>query len=165
MAPIVHSVEISRRPDEVFAYVTDPSHFAEWQEAVVGANALGPEPPHQGSKVSLTRKVGRREQTMTAELTEFTPPRSYAFRVLDGPVRAFGKGRLEPGSDGDLVLVDPAERGPLLLGWLESAAGWSPYAGMALSGWPVATVLRGRIAYRGHEPEGEPMGRPLRFGP
>ena len=94
------SVEISRRPDEVFAYVTDPSHFAEWQEAVVSANALGPEPPHQGSKVSLTRKVGRREQTMTAELTDFTPPRSYAFRVLDGPVRAFGKGRLEPLDDG-----------------------------------------------------------------
>ena len=100
MAPIVHSVEISRRPEDVFAYVTDPSRFTEWQEAVVRANAIGPEPPRRGSKVSLTRKVGRREQTMTAELTEFAPPESYAFRVLDGPVRALGRGRFEPLDDG-----------------------------------------------------------------
>ncbi len=100
MAPIVHSVEISRRPEDVFAYVTDPSRFTEWQEAVVRANAIGPEPLRQGSKVSLTRKVGRREQPMTSELTEFRPPESYAFRVLDGPVRALGKGRFEPLDDG-----------------------------------------------------------------
>lgn len=96
MAPIVHSVEIARRPEDVFAYVTDPSHFTEWQEAVVDAHAVGSEPLHQGSKVSMTRKVGRRDQTMTAELTEFSPPESYAFRVLDGPVRGFGSGRFEP---------------------------------------------------------------------
>jgi uncharacterized protein YndB with AHSA1/START domain len=100
MAPIVHSVEISRRPEDVFAYVTDPSRFTEWQGAVVRASAIGPEPLRQGSKVSLTRKVGRREQTMTSELTEFRPPESYAFRVLDGPVRALGKGRFEPRDDG-----------------------------------------------------------------
>ena len=29
MEPIVNSVEISRRPEEVFAYVTDPSRLAE----------------------------------------------------------------------------------------------------------------------------------------
>jgi hypothetical protein len=37
---------------------------------------------------------------MTSELTEFTPPKSYAFRVLDGPVRALGNGRIEPLDDG-----------------------------------------------------------------
>ncbi|MGH3077557.1 MAG: SRPBCC family protein [Gaiellaceae bacterium] len=100
MAPIVHSVEISRSPEDVFAYVTDPSRFAEWQDAVVSAHAVGSEPLRQGSKVSLTRKVGRGEQTMTSELTEFTPPKSYAFRVLDGPVRALGNGRFEPLDDG-----------------------------------------------------------------
>ena len=101
MAPIVHSVEISRRPEDVFAYVTDPSRFTEWQEAVVSASAVGPEPLRQGSKVSLTRKVGGgRQRTMTSELTELTPPSSYAFRVLDGPVRAIGKGRFEPLDDG-----------------------------------------------------------------
>ncbi|MGH3109330.1 MAG: SRPBCC family protein, partial [Gaiellaceae bacterium] len=30
-------MEIDRRPEEVFAYVTDPSRFTEWQDAVVSA--------------------------------------------------------------------------------------------------------------------------------
>jgi uncharacterized protein YndB with AHSA1/START domain len=30
MAPIVNSVEISRPPEDVFAYVTDPTHLPEW---------------------------------------------------------------------------------------------------------------------------------------
>jgi uncharacterized protein YndB with AHSA1/START domain len=100
MAPLVHSVEISRRPDDVFAYVTDPAHFAEWQEAVVRATRLDTGPVEAGSKLTLTRKLGKREQTMTSELTEYSPPRSYAFRVVDGPVRAIGSGRLEPLDDG-----------------------------------------------------------------
>ncbi len=101
MAPIVHSVEINRRPDEVFAYVTDPSRFTEWQAAVTSASAEGSGPLQQGSRIRMTRLMGRREQTMTSELTDWEAPRSYAFRVLDGPVRAIGKGSFEPLGDGD----------------------------------------------------------------
>jgi uncharacterized protein YndB with AHSA1/START domain len=100
MAPLVHSVEISRRPEDVFAYVTDPSRFPEWQEAVVSARGKDAGPMREGSRIELTRRMGRREQTMTSELTEYTPPRSYAFRVIDGPVRALGNGRFEPLDDG-----------------------------------------------------------------
>ncbi|MGH3112843.1 MAG: SRPBCC family protein [Gaiellaceae bacterium] len=32
---------------------------------------------------------------MTSELTEYSPPDGYAFRVVDGPVRALGKGRFD----------------------------------------------------------------------
>jgi uncharacterized protein YndB with AHSA1/START domain len=39
MAPIVSSVEIARRPEDVFSYVTDPSRLAEWQESLVSARA------------------------------------------------------------------------------------------------------------------------------
>ncbi len=101
MAAIVHSVEIDRGPAEVFAYVTDPSKFTEWQAAVVSARAEGDEPLEQGSRLVMTRRMGKREQTMTAEFTEYDSPRSYAFRVLDGPVRALGKGSFEPLGDGD----------------------------------------------------------------
>jgi uncharacterized protein YndB with AHSA1/START domain len=101
MAPLVHTVEIDRSPQDVFAYVTDPSHFPEWQDAMVSARLEGGGPVQQGSRVQLTRRVGKREQTMTSELTEYNPPRSYAFRVIDGPVRAVGKGRFEPLGEGD----------------------------------------------------------------
>lgn len=100
MAPLVHSVEIDRSPGDVFAYVTDPSHFTEWQDAVVNAHLEGSGPVQQGSRVSLTRRMGKREQTMTSELTAYSPPESYAFKVLDGPVRAHGQGRFEPLDDG-----------------------------------------------------------------
>jgi hypothetical protein len=96
MAPIVHSVEIARTPDDVFAYVTDLSRFTEWQEQVVRASPLDGGPMQVGSKATLTRRVGKREQTFTTELTDYDPPRSYGFRGLDGPVRPIGKGSFEP---------------------------------------------------------------------
>jgi len=40
MAPIVESIEISRSPEDVFPYVTDPSHLPEWQESVVSVVTL-----------------------------------------------------------------------------------------------------------------------------
>jgi uncharacterized protein YndB with AHSA1/START domain len=95
MAPMVHSVEIDRSREDVFAYVTDPARFPEWQEAVVRASRQDAGPVQQGSRFSLTRRMGKREQTMTSELTQYSPPESYAFRVVDGPVRAAGKGRFE----------------------------------------------------------------------
>jgi uncharacterized protein YndB with AHSA1/START domain len=101
MAPIVHSVEINRRLEDVFAYVTDPSHFTEWQDAVVSAHAEGSGPLQEGTRIVLTRRTGKRERTMTSELTDYSPPRSYAFRVTDGPVRALGNGTFEAVGDGD----------------------------------------------------------------
>jgi dihydroorotase len=86
--------------------------------------------------------------------------------TADGPARVYGiagKGRLEPGYDGDLVVVDPAVRGPLPLAWLHSRAGYSPYEETELAGWPELVVLRGRVAYRGHAAVGPAAGRPVRF--
>jgi dihydroorotase len=85
-----------------------------------------------------------------------------------GPARVYGiarKGALAAGMDGDLVLVDPQVRVPLQLAWLHSRAGYSPYVGLETAGWPVTTVLRGRVAYRGHAPVGPAAGAPLSFAP
>ena len=100
MAPIVHTVEINRTPEDVYAYVTDPTRFTEWQNTVVSAHAEDGNAVHVGSRVVMTRKMGGRAQTMTSEVTEHDPPRGYSFRVIDGPVRASGKGRFEPLADG-----------------------------------------------------------------
>jgi hypothetical protein len=53
-----------------------------------------------GSRAVVTRRVGRREQPMTAELAELNPPRSWAVRGIDGPVRGNVKGTIEPLDDG-----------------------------------------------------------------
>lgn len=100
MAPIVHSVEISRSPEDVFAYLTDFSNATEWQENLVSANVEGPGPFGVGSRVKMTRRIGRAERKMTTEVTEHNPPRSFAFRGIDGPIRPIGKGTVEPVGEG-----------------------------------------------------------------
>ncbi len=82
------------------------------------------------------------------------------------PARVYAleaKGALTPGADGDLVIVDPGELGPLQESWLRSRAGYSPYTDTALAGWPEVTVLRGRVIYRDHAPVGAADGRAVRF--
>ena len=96
MAAIVESIEISRRPEDVFSYVTDPSRLGEWQESLVSARMEGGGPPAAGSRMTQTRRFGRSERTMTMEVTEYNPPRRWAFRGIDGPVRAIGQGTVEP---------------------------------------------------------------------
>jgi uncharacterized protein YndB with AHSA1/START domain len=96
MAPITESIEIERRPEDVFAYVTDPSHVSEWQESAVSVRQQGTGPVADGTRVVITRRVGRREMTMTVELTDLNPPRSWSVRGVDGPVRGMFKGTIDP---------------------------------------------------------------------
>jgi uncharacterized protein YndB with AHSA1/START domain len=49
MAPIEVSVDIARPHDEVFASVTDPSRFAEWQAGAVGGHMEDGDRPSVGS--------------------------------------------------------------------------------------------------------------------
>jgi uncharacterized protein YndB with AHSA1/START domain len=96
MAPIVSRVDIARRPEDVFSYMIDPSRLAEWQESLVSARAEGGGPPAVGSKIITVRRIGRGERTMTMEMTEVSPPRSWAARGIDGPVRGIVQGTVEP---------------------------------------------------------------------
>ncbi|MDJ0611734.1 MAG: dihydroorotase [Kiloniellales bacterium] len=83
-----------------------------------------------------------------------------------GPQRIFGiagKGRLAVGYDGDLTLVDLGARREITADWLAAKCGWSPFEGMTVTGWPMATVIRGRIVMRDGALQGEPAGRPVRF--
>ena len=64
----------------------------------------------------------------------------------EAPARIYGlatKGRLEPGADADLVVVDPTERWTVADGDVRSKAGWSPYSGRTFTGRAVRTYLRG----------------------
>lgn len=101
MAPIVTSIEIARSPEDVFAYVTDPSRLTEWQESLLSSRTEGGGPAAVGSRVTQTRRVGRGERTMTSEITEITAPRSWAVRGIDGPVRGMVRGTVEPVDDGE----------------------------------------------------------------
>ena len=88
--------------------------------------------------------------------------------LSSGPARAFGiegKGHLAVGCDADLTLVDLKAARCIENGPHVSQVGWTPYAGMRVRGWPVATVLRGCVAMRDGEILGPPRGKPVAFRP
>ncbi|MDE0781011.1 MAG: dihydroorotase [Alphaproteobacteria bacterium] len=82
------------------------------------------------------------------------------------PARIFGlvgKGRVALGYDADLTIVDLAAKREITRDWIASKAGWSPFEGRTVLGWPVMTVIRGQIVMRDGELGKTPTGRPLRF--
>jgi dihydroorotase len=83
-----------------------------------------------------------------------------------GPARVFGiagKGRIARGYDADFTIVDLDARRRITDGWIRSRSAWTPYDGVEVIGWPVMTVLRGRVVMRDDELLGEPAGAPVRF--
>jgi dihydroorotase len=63
-----------------------------------------------------------------------------------GPARLFGiaaKGRIAAGYDADLTVVDLKRRETITDRWVASRAGWTPYHGVAVTGWPIGTIIRG----------------------
>jgi uncharacterized protein YndB with AHSA1/START domain len=101
MASIVTSIEIARPQNDVFAYVTDPSRFAEWQAGVEGGSAEGGTSPHVGAKCTTTRRVGGAARQVTSEITKIDPPTSWGIHGIDGPVRAIVDVTVEPLNDSE----------------------------------------------------------------
>jgi uncharacterized protein YndB with AHSA1/START domain len=99
MAPIINTVEIPRPPEEVFAYVTDPTRMPEWQHGCLRGHLDTPD-PRVGSKCTTVRKIGWREREVSTEIIECDPPRRWADRGLDGPIRAKVAVTVEPLGDG-----------------------------------------------------------------
>jgi dihydroorotase len=83
-----------------------------------------------------------------------------------GPARLFrvaAKGRMAEGYDADFTIVDLKQRRTISDDWIESRCGWTPYAGLTVTGWPVGTLVRGRKAMWEGEVVGSPGGEPVRF--
>jgi len=83
-----------------------------------------------------------------------------------GPQRLFGiahKGRIAVGYDADLTIVDLKRRETITNAKVGSRAGWTPYDGLTVTGWPVGTVVRGqRVMWEG-ELVTLGRGEPMRF--
>jgi dihydroorotase len=83
-----------------------------------------------------------------------------------GPARVFGalnKGRMAAGYDADFTIVDMRHSRTIENDWIVTPAGWTPFAGMQVTGWPVITVVRGNVVMRNDEVIGQPSGRIVHF--
>ncbi|MEV6968254.1 dihydroorotase family protein [Hamadaea sp. NPDC051192] len=78
------------------------------------------------------------------------------------PAKAYGlagrKGSLMVGADADITIIDPEKEQLVTAELLLSGQDHCPFDGRTVKGWPVATIVGGRIAYDKGEVIGEPGG-------
>ena len=114
MPAVVTAIAVNRQAADVFAYVTDPALFAEWQEGVVSGQMLTEGSPQVGSLCTTTRRIGFGNRTSTSVVTHVNPPGSWGVRGTDGPIRATVDVTVEPlapGSSRLTISVDFEGRG------------------------------------------------------
>jgi dihydroorotase len=103
-------------------------------------------------------------------LTHVAEGRLSLERLVDltshGAHRIFGmadKGRLAVGYDADLTVVDLNARRTITHGQMATRSGWTPFDGFEAKGWPMATIIRGRVVMRDDEIVAPAIGQPVRF--
>jgi dihydroorotase len=83
-----------------------------------------------------------------------------------GAARIFniaGKGRIALGYDADFTIVDLKKKRRIENSWIASHCGWTPFDGMETTGWPIATIIRGKTIMRDHVLTASGQGAPIRF--
>jgi dihydroorotase len=83
-----------------------------------------------------------------------------------GPNRLFGianKGRIAVGYDADLTIVDLKRTETITNAQVASRAGWTPYDGVSVTGWPVGTIVRGHKVMWDGALVTPSIGQPMRF--
>ncbi|WP_295193723.1 dihydroorotase [uncultured Brevundimonas sp.] len=83
-----------------------------------------------------------------------------------GAQRVFGtanKGRMAVSYDADLTIVDLKAKRTITHDQQATRCGWTPFDGMEATGWPMATIVRGRVVMQDGELIGSAHGRPVRF--
>lgn len=83
-----------------------------------------------------------------------------------GAQRVFGtanKGRMAVSYDADLTIVDLKAKKTITHDQQATRCGWTPFDGFETTGWPVATIVRGRVVMKDGELIGQAHGQPVRF--
>lgn len=73
------------------------------------------------------------------------------------------KGKIAPGFDADLVLVDLDNYRLVVREEMVTKCGWSPFEGWNLTGWPVVTVVGGKVVFEKGKLDTTVRGEALRF--
>ncbi|KAH2816222.1 hypothetical protein KXV85_004375, partial [Aspergillus fumigatus] len=72
-------------------------------------------------------------------------------------------GRIAAGYDADFTIVDLKRSETITNKWVASKAGWTPYDGVRVTGWPVGTFVRGRRVMWQGELVTPAQGEPVQF--
>lgn len=92
--------------------------------------------------------------------------RRFVELMTSGPQRVFGianKGRIAEGYDADFTVVDLKRKETITTEWSAARCGWTPFDGFEATGWPIATIVRGKTIMRDGEIVLKGQGEPVRF--
>lgn len=97
-------------------------------------------------------------------------PQRFVEVMAANPARLNGlfprKGAIAPGSDADLVILDPGESRAIRAQDLHMQTDYTPYEGRTVTGWPSTVIARGRVVVRdGLLMDPGPVGEFLPAGP
>lgn len=109
------AIEIAQPPVEVYAYLADPTHLADWQQDVEEVrDAPGGALPVGATFTEVRSFLGKRAES-TLEVTAAEPGREFSLRTIAGPVQVSIRHLLEPAGDGTRVSVEAeADAGKLV---------------------------------------------------
>jgi uncharacterized protein YndB with AHSA1/START domain len=102
------TIEISRPPEDVFAYLTDVEHLPRWQKSVLEARSDGPF--QKGTRIVEKRSLFGREAETELEVTVLEPARRLTLETIRGPVELEVDHQLEPNGTGTKLHVTAAGR-------------------------------------------------------
>ncbi len=97
---ITSSIEIARKPEEIFAYIDELERHKEWQPAIVSARREPSGPTRVGTHTIEMRRIPGGPREFVSEIVEHVPPRRMVFQGLNGPIRPRGTITIEPVGDG-----------------------------------------------------------------
>jgi uncharacterized protein YndB with AHSA1/START domain len=102
------SIEIARSPEDVFAFLTDPSKLASWQD-VEEVTQLTPGPLGAGSRLREVHKVLGRRRVEITEFVVYEPGQRFEIHMVDGPPLD-GRWDFEPSPAGTRLIFTPIPR-------------------------------------------------------
>ena len=73
------------------------------------------------------------------------------------------KGEIKIGNDADFSIVDLNKEYLITNEWIESKSGWTPYDNLKITGFPIYTIVGGKIVMHENELISEPAGKPVEF--
>ena len=73
------------------------------------------------------------------------------------------KGFIEKGYDADFTIVDLKKKKTILNSWISTKSNWTPYDGVSVTGWPIYTIIRGKIVMYNDIIMSGPLGKKIEF--
>ncbi len=96
MINVEKSIIIHRPVEEVFTYVSDLTHSAEWQTGLLEVRKTTDSPLGVGTRYRFVRIFMGRKMEASNEIVEFVPNAKVAFRTISGPIPLEASYHFEP---------------------------------------------------------------------